>query len=126
MSFLYRLILGNYLAQKSLTARNKLRACLIISVPWNVFEATKNTEENYFNLMLNKHLASNLCRTIERHHTSDVGPFNIDIDTVLKVYIYGYIGRSNIFNFSDIHISCLRQKIKFNGIYTFKIYNLFY
>ncbi|XP_011701939.1 PREDICTED: phospholipase ABHD3 [Wasmannia auropunctata] len=78
------LILGNYLAQKGLTARTKLRACLIISVPWNVFAATKNTEENYFNLMLNKHLASNLCRTIQRHHTSSIGPFNVDIDTVLK------------------------------------------
>lgn len=78
------LILGNYLAQESLTARTKLKACLIISVPWNVFAATKSTEENYFNLMLNKHLASNLCRTIKRHHSSDIGPFNVDIDTVLK------------------------------------------
>ncbi|XP_077267081.1 abhydrolase domain containing Hydr1 [Temnothorax americanus] len=79
------LILGNYLAQRGLTARTKLRACLIISVPWNVFAATKSTEENYFNLMLNKHLASNLCRTIKRHHTSDIGPLaNVDIDTVLK------------------------------------------
>lgn len=80
-----RLILGNYLAQEGLTTRTKLRACLIISVPWNVFAATKSTEENYFNLMLNKHLATNLCRTIQRHHSSDIGPFNVDIDTVLKV-----------------------------------------
>lgn len=79
------LILGNYLAREGLTARTKLKACLIISVPWNVFEATKNTEENYFNLMLNKHLASNLRRTVERYHTSDVGPFeSIDFDTLLK------------------------------------------
>lgn len=77
------LILGNYLAQKGLIARSKLRACLIISVPWNVFAATKSTEENYFNRMLNKHLASNLCRTMQRHR--DVGPFNVDMDTVLKV-----------------------------------------
>ncbi|EGI65160.1 PREDICTED: abhydrolase domain-containing protein 3 [Acromyrmex echinatior] len=76
------LILGNYLAQKGLIARSKLRACLIISVPWNVFAATKSTEENYFNRMLNKHLASNLCRTMQRHR--DVGPFNVDMDTVLK------------------------------------------
>ncbi|KAG5320084.1 ABHD3 Phospholipase, partial [Acromyrmex heyeri] len=78
------LILGNYLAQKGLTARSKLRACLIISVPWNVFAATKSTEENYFNRMLNKHLASNLCRTMQRHRDTDVGPFNVDMDTVLK------------------------------------------
>lgn len=79
------LILGNYLAREGLTARTKLKACLIISVPWNVFEATKNTEENYFNLMLNKHLASNLRRTVERYHTSDVGPFeSIDFDMLLK------------------------------------------
>ncbi|KYN27381.1 PREDICTED: phospholipase ABHD3 [Trachymyrmex cornetzi] len=78
------LILGNYLAQKGLTARSKLRACLIISVPWNVFAATKSTEENYFNRMLNKHLASNLCRTIQRYRDTDVGPFNVDMDTVLK------------------------------------------
>ncbi|XP_018338759.1 PREDICTED: phospholipase ABHD3 [Trachymyrmex septentrionalis] len=78
------LILGNYLAQKGLTARFKLRACLIISVPWNVFAATKSIEENYFNRMLNKHLASKLCRTIQRHRDTDVGPFNVDIDTVLK------------------------------------------
>ncbi|CAL1684315.1 unnamed protein product [Lasius platythorax] len=79
------LILGNYLARKGLTARTKLKACLIISVPWNVFEATRNTEENYFNLMLNKHLASNLRRTVERYHTSDVGPFkSIDFDMLLK------------------------------------------
>ncbi|KAG5346644.1 ABHD3 Phospholipase, partial [Acromyrmex charruanus] len=78
------LILGNYLAQKGLTARSKLRACLIISVPWNVFAATKSTEENYFNRMLNKHLASNLCRTIQRHRDTAVGPFNVDMDTVLK------------------------------------------
>lgn len=88
-SAIRRLILGNYLAREGLTARTKLRACLIISVPWNVFAATKNTEENYFNLMLNKHLASNLRRTVERYHTSDIGPFeSIDFDTLLKVSFY--------------------------------------
>ncbi|XP_012527466.1 phospholipase ABHD3 [Monomorium pharaonis] len=80
------LILGNYLAQKALIARTKLRACLIISVPWNVFAAMKSTEENYFNLMLNKYLASNMCRTIERHQTNlpTISSFNVDIDSVLK------------------------------------------
>ncbi|XP_020292817.1 phospholipase ABHD3 isoform X2 [Pseudomyrmex gracilis] len=77
------LILGNYLAQQGPTAKTKLKACLIISVPWNVFAATKSTEENYFNLMLNKHLASNLRRKIQQH-TTDIGHFNIDIDVLLK------------------------------------------
>jgi len=105
-----RLILGNYLAQKGLIAKTKLRACVIISVPWNVFAATKSTEESYFNLMLNKHLASNLCRTIQRHHTSDIGPFNIDIDTVLKVCLLNmalWKARAilnEIFNFCDVDI----------------------
>ncbi|XP_029679738.1 phospholipase ABHD3 isoform X2 [Formica exsecta] len=79
------LILGNYLAQQGLTARTKLKACLIISVPLNVFAATKSIEENYLNLMLNKHLASNLRRTVEQYHTSDIGPFkSVDFDTLLK------------------------------------------
>lgn len=89
---MHRLVLGNYLAQQSLTARTKLKACLLISVPWNVFAATKNSEENYFNLMLNKHLATSLRRTIEKYH-SDIGPFNVDIDIekILKVCFYQII-----------------------------------
>lgn len=85
---MHRLILGNYLAREGLSARAKLRACLIISVPWDTFAATKNSEENYFNLMLNKYLASYLRRTAERYH-SDIGPFNsIDFDTLSKVSFY--------------------------------------
>lgn len=72
--------------QEGSAAKAKLKACLIISVPWDVFAATKNTEENYFNLMLNKHLASNLRHSVRRHHNSDNGPFNmVDMDMVLKV-----------------------------------------
>lgn len=37
--------------------------------------------------MLNKHLASNLRRTIQKH-TTDVGLFNIDIDVLLKVCFF--------------------------------------
>ncbi|KAH0956080.1 hypothetical protein HN011_012124 [Eciton burchellii] len=76
------LVLGNYLAERGIAARSKLKACLIISVPWNVLAATKNMEKNYFNLMINRHLATSLRRTIEQYH-SDVGPFN-DIDKILK------------------------------------------
>jgi predicted alpha/beta-fold hydrolase len=82
----HRLVLGNYLAERGIAARSKLKACLIISVPWNVLAATKNMEKNYFNLMINRHLATSLRRTIEQYH-SDVGPFN-DIDKILKVYVY--------------------------------------
>ncbi|XP_025987143.1 phospholipase ABHD3 [Solenopsis invicta] len=77
------LILGNYLAQEAPIAKTKLKACVIISVPWNVFEGTRNIEENYFNRMLNKHLVNSLCRTIQRYKTSNMS-FNVDIDTVLK------------------------------------------
>ncbi|XP_043276395.1 phospholipase ABHD3 isoform X2 [Venturia canescens] len=79
------LILGNYLAQQGKAAVNKLKASLIISVPWNVFEATKSIEKPYLNLMLNKHLAGNLCRNIETYHYStESGLFDIDIRNVLK------------------------------------------
>lgn len=83
-----RLILGNYLAQQGKTAVNKLKAALIISVPWNVWEATKSIEKPYLNLMLNKHLAGNLCRNVETYHYStESGFFDIDIRNVLKVMI---------------------------------------
>ncbi|XP_076386609.1 abhydrolase domain containing Hydr1 isoform X1 [Megachile rotundata] len=79
------LILGNYLAQRGTMARNKLKGCFLISVPWNVFAATKNTEENYFNLMMNKYLAGTLRKNIQRlHNSSETGMFDVDIDTILK------------------------------------------
>lgn len=79
------LILGNYLAQHGETAKNKLKGCFLISVPWNVFAATKNTEENYFNLMINKYLAGTLRQNIKRlHYATESGFFDVDIDTILK------------------------------------------
>ncbi|XP_078045015.1 abhydrolase domain containing Hydr1 isoform X1 [Augochlora pura] len=79
------LILGNYLAQEGPMAKNKLRGCFLISVPWNVFAATKNTEENYFNLMMNKYLAGTLRKNIKRlHYATESGFFDVDIDTLLK------------------------------------------
>lgn len=79
------LILGNYLAQQGSMAKNKLRGCFLISVPWNVFAATKNTEENYFNLMMNKYLAGTLRKNIQRlHYATETGFFDVDIDTLLK------------------------------------------
>ncbi|XP_033322062.1 abhydrolase domain containing Hydr1 [Megalopta genalis] len=79
------LILGNYLAQQGSMAKNKLKGCFLISVPWNVFAATKNTEENYFNLMMNKYLAGTLRKNIQRlHYATESGFFDVDIDTLLK------------------------------------------
>lgn len=79
------LILGNYLAQNGAAAKTKLKGCFIISVPWNVFEATKSIEDNYINLMLNKHLASNLCRTVRKYHSSlESGLENVDMKNVLR------------------------------------------
>ncbi|XP_076654708.1 abhydrolase domain containing Hydr1 [Halictus rubicundus] len=79
------LILGNYLAQQGSMAKNKLKGCFLISVPWNVFAATKNTEENYFNLMMNKYLAGTLRKNIQRlHYATETGFFDVDIDTLLK------------------------------------------
>lgn len=79
------LILGNYLAQQGSMAKNKLRGCFLISVPWNVFAATKNTEENYFNLMMNKYLAGTLRKNVQRlHYATETGFFDVDIDTLLK------------------------------------------
>ncbi|XP_003394689.1 phospholipase ABHD3 [Bombus terrestris] len=79
------LILGNYLARQGVMAKGKLKGGFLISVPWNVFAATKSTEENYFNLMLNKYLASTLRKNLRRlHYSSETGMFDVDIDTILK------------------------------------------
>ncbi|XP_011494645.1 PREDICTED: abhydrolase domain-containing protein 3-like [Ceratosolen solmsi marchali] len=78
------LILGNYLAQYGKAAIGKLKAGYAISVPWNVFEATKSIEKPYLNLMLNKHLCSNLRRNVKHHFSEDKEQLNLDLDTVLK------------------------------------------
>jgi len=106
---MHRLVLGNYLAEGGLAARSKLKACLIISVPWNVLAATKNMEKNYFNLMINKHLATNLRRNIQQYDY-DVGPFN-DIDKVLKVYVY------HIESLKNRIISNIRNAINIKNTY---------
>ncbi|XP_026669734.1 phospholipase ABHD3 isoform X2 [Ceratina calcarata] len=79
------LILGNYLAQQGMKAKEKLKGCFLISVPWNVFAATKNTEENYFNLMINKYLAFTLRKNVQRmHNSAEFGMFDVDIEPILK------------------------------------------
>ncbi|XP_014234259.1 phospholipase ABHD3-like [Trichogramma pretiosum] len=61
------LLLGNYLAKYGRDAYGKLKAALIISVPMNIFEATKSIEKPYINLLLNKYLCDNLQRILRRH-----------------------------------------------------------
>ncbi|KAL7294348.1 hypothetical protein TKK_0012356 [Trichogramma kaykai] len=78
------LILGNYLAQRGRAAIGKLKAGLAISVPWNVFEATKSIEKPYLNLMLNKHLCGNLRRNVKHHAANDMEEWNLDFDTIFK------------------------------------------
>lgn len=79
------MILGNYLAQQGALAVGKIKSALIISAPWNVFEATKSIEKPGLNLMLNKHLADGLRKNlINVDHSNRNHWFDIDIDTVLK------------------------------------------
>jgi abhydrolase domain-containing protein 1/3 len=98
-----RLILGNYLAQYGKAAIGKLKAGFAISVPWNVFEATKSIEKPYLNLMLNKHLCSNLRRNVKHHFSGEKERLNLDLDTVLKV------NQIKIFKFCYLYI---QTKIK--------------
>lgn len=80
------MILGNYLAQQGALAVGKIKSALIISAPWNVFEATKSIEKPGLNLMLNKHLADGLRKNlINVNHSNRNHWFDLDIDTVLKV-----------------------------------------
>ncbi|XP_058804047.1 phospholipase ABHD3 [Phymastichus coffea] len=78
------LILGNYLAQHGKAAVPKLKAGFAISVPWNVFEATKSIEKPYLNLMLNRHLCNNLRRNLLCHFGEERDDLNLDLNTALK------------------------------------------
>ncbi|XP_015521496.1 phospholipase ABHD3 [Neodiprion lecontei] len=81
------LILGNYLAREGAAAASKLKAAMCISVPWNVFESTKSIEKPFLNLMLNKHLAENLCRNLKKaelQSNATEKPFNWGADNMLK------------------------------------------
>lgn len=77
------LILGNYLAQESAAAKSKLKAALVISVPWNASKGMRNIERPYLNLMMNRHLTESLCNTIEKHRYS-MDFRDIDINNVLE------------------------------------------
>ncbi|KAJ8680230.1 hypothetical protein QAD02_016017 [Eretmocerus hayati] len=80
------LILGNYLSQHGKSAIDKIEAGLAISVPWNVFEATKSIEKPYLNLMLNWHLCDSLRNNVKRHFSGEKErqDLDLDYDTVLK------------------------------------------
>ncbi|XP_011494643.1 PREDICTED: abhydrolase domain-containing protein 3-like [Ceratosolen solmsi marchali] len=77
------LLLGNYLAQYGRNAIGKLKAALIISVPMNIFEATKSIEKPFLNLMLNKYLCDNLQRILKSHVVDKVFP-ELDLKEVYK------------------------------------------
>jgi abhydrolase domain-containing protein 1/3 len=72
------------LAQYGKNAIGKLKAALIISVPINIFEATKSIEKPYLNLMLNKYLCDNLQRILRSHVDDKVFP-ELDLKEVYKV-----------------------------------------
>ena len=72
------------MAQYGHNAVGKLRAALIISVPMNIFEATKSIEKPYLNLMLNKYLCDNLQRILRRHVGEEGFP-DLDVKEVYKV-----------------------------------------
>lgn len=99
------LILGNYLAQTGPEAVGKLMASLAISVPWNVFEATKSIEKPYLNLMLNRHLCGNLCRNVSRHQSKICETTFENFDVVLKsrtVREFDESFTSKAFGFKDV------------------------
>ncbi|XP_058804046.1 phospholipase ABHD3-like [Phymastichus coffea] len=77
------LLLGNYLAQYGSNAVGKIKAALIISVPLNIFEATKSIEKPYLNLLLNKYLCDNLQQILMHHVGRDQFP-DVDLENVYK------------------------------------------
>lgn len=80
------MILGNYLVQQGAAAIENIKAALVISAPWNVFEATKSLEKPGLNLMLNRHLADGLRKNLENvNNLNGKNWFDCDIDSVLKV-----------------------------------------
>ncbi|XP_037046996.1 protein ABHD1 [Bradysia coprophila] len=73
------LILGNYMAEKGLAASKIFTACQIISVPWNVHKGSDSIEKPYLNSLLGQHLASNLCKTLNKCDVLKNGEFDMDI-----------------------------------------------
>lgn len=80
------MIFGNWLVQQGKNALGKVKAGFVISVPWNVFEGTKNIEKPYLNMMLCKHLANSLRRNVERHFSDDREGLNVDFEEAIQVH----------------------------------------
>eukprot|EP00092_Neocalanus_flemingeri_P033260 GFUD01036167.1.p1 GENE.GFUD01036167.1~~GFUD01036167.1.p1 ORF type:complete len:403 (+),score=139.82 GFUD01036167.1:215-1423(+) len=59
------IMLGNYLTDQGEAARSKLLAAMLISVCFDTFEGTKSMETPGLNLLLNRHLATNLVESIK-------------------------------------------------------------
>lgn len=63
--YFFRLILGNYLIRHA-HEEQQISAAMLVCTPFDVFKATESIEQTGLNLLLNKHLASNLKKTVER------------------------------------------------------------
>lgn len=77
------------MAEQGKSAIEKLNAAFLISVPMNIFEATKSIEKPYLNLMLNKHLCFNLQRILKRNIWCPEVTFpDLDLNKVYQVFYY--------------------------------------
>lgn len=70
------LVLGNYISRRGKSVRSQLVAAMLISVPWDLFKACESIEKPGLNMMLNKHLADLLCKTLKKQNHLDWG--NLD------------------------------------------------
>jgi abhydrolase domain-containing protein 1/3 len=64
------IVLGNYLTQRQEKAREDLAAAFLVSVCYDCFKGTESLEKNGLNLLLNRHLANCLVRSIKEARTS--------------------------------------------------------
>lgn len=78
------LILGNYLAKHSDESRQLLTAAQIISSPWDVTKGSESIEKPILNSLLDRHLASSLCRTVDKYDILKGGNFKWDMERVLR------------------------------------------
>ncbi|KAJ6642732.1 Ceramide phosphoethanolamine synthase, partial [Pseudolycoriella hygida] len=72
------LILGNYMAENGAEANKIFTACQLISVPWNVHKGSDSIEKPYLNSLLGQHLASNLCKTLNKCDVFKNSEFDMD------------------------------------------------
>jgi predicted alpha/beta-fold hydrolase len=66
--YVYRLVLGNYLASQQDPSQKTLVAAMLISTPWNVFKAMDSLEKPFLNLMINRYLTYGFFSAINRYY----------------------------------------------------------